>query len=125
MAKPTLTPKLGQMPAATLCQSPYAIQNNLLRAEANIGLGNVDAAAEDINFIRENSGGLAPRNDLTADNILDELLTQKRYSLLFEGGHRLIDLRRYNRLDELPLDQPNHQINAVFPIPLDEQLARE
>lgn len=97
----------------------------LLRAEANIGLGNVDAAAEDINFIRENSGGLAPRNDLTAANILDELLTQKRYSLLFEGGHRLIDLRRYNRLDQLPLDQPNHQINAVFPIPLDEQLARE
>jgi hypothetical protein len=97
----------------------------LLRAEANIGLGDVAAAAADINLIRVNSGKLAPRNDLTAVNILDELLEQKRYSLLFEGGHRLIDLRRYNRLEQLPLDQPNHQVNARFPIPLDEQLARE
>ncbi|OWK25884.1 hypothetical protein AJ87_49595 [Rhizobium yanglingense] len=30
-----LTPKLGQTPAATLCQSPYAIQNNLLPVAAN------------------------------------------------------------------------------------------
>ena len=109
--------------------APVAIIRNeeliLLRAEANIGLGNVEAAAEDINFIRENSGGLEPRGDLTAANILDELLRQKRYSLLWEGGHRLIDLRRYNRLEELPLDQPTHQINAEFPIPLDEQLARD
>jgi hypothetical protein len=109
--------------------SPLAIIRNeeliLLRAEANVGVGNVEAAAEDINFIRVNSGGLAERGDLTAANILDELLTQKRYSLLFEGGHRLIDTRRYNRLDQLPLDQPNHQINAEFPIPLDEQLARQ
>lgn len=30
-----LTPKRGQTPAATLCQSPYAIQNNLLRVTAN------------------------------------------------------------------------------------------
>jgi hypothetical protein len=109
--------------------SPVAIIRNeeliLLRAEANIGLGSVAAAAEDINLIRVNSGKLAPRGDLTAANILDELLEQKRYSLLFEGGHRLIDARRYNRLDQLPLDQPNHQINARFPIPIDEQLARQ
>ncbi len=97
----------------------------LLRAEANVGLGNVAAAATDINFIRVNSGRLAPRADLAAGNILDELLRQKRYSLMFEGGHRLIDARRYNRLDQLPLDLPTHQVNARFPIPLDEQQARQ
>ncbi|MBB4167489.1 hypothetical protein FHX09_001320 [Rhizobium sp. BK538] len=30
-----LTPELGQTPAATLCQSPYAIQNNLLQVAEN------------------------------------------------------------------------------------------
>lgn len=108
--------------------APVAIIRNeeliLLRAEANIGIGNIEAAAQDINFIRVNSGGLAPRADLAAGNILDELLRQKRYSLLFEGGHRLIDLRRYNRTDQLPLDLSNHRRNVQFPIPIDEQLAR-
>jgi hypothetical protein len=124
-----LTSDLRFTPLYPSPTAPVAIIRNeeliLLRAEANVGLGDVAAAATDINFIRVNSGGLAPRGDLTAANILDELLQQKRYSLIFEGGHRLIDLRRYNRLDELPLDQPNHQVNARFPIPLDEQLARQ
>lgn len=95
----------------------------LLRAEANIGLGNLAAALDDLNFIRVNSGGLAPLDD-AADATLTELLRQKRYSLLFEGGHRWIDLRRYNRLSELPLDRPNHQRNVAFPIPEAECLAR-
>ncbi len=109
--------------------SPVAIIRNeeliLLRAEANIGLGNVSGAAQDINFIRVNSGGLAQRNDLNAGNILDELLDQKRYSLLFEGGHRWIDSRRYGRLDELPLDRPGDVVHGLFEIPIDEQLARQ
>lgn len=109
--------------------SPVPIIRNeeliLLRAEANIGLGNVGPAAEDINFIRVNSGGLAARNDLNAGNILDELLDQKRYSLLFEGGHRWIDMRRYGKLGELPLDRPGDVVHAAFEIPIDEQLARE
>lgn len=97
----------------------------LLRAEANVGLGQVGPAADDINRIRERSGGLAPRTDLTAVNILDELLNQKWFSLLFEGGHRWIDMRRYNKLSELPLDVPTHQVNDRFPIPEAEQLARQ
>jgi len=124
-----LTSDLKFTPLYPSPTSPVAIIRNeeliLLRAEANVGLGDIAAATTDINFIRVNSGGLEPRGDLTAINILDELLRQKRYSLLWEGGHRLIDMRRYNRLDELPLDQPTHQINAQFPIPLDEQLARQ
>ncbi|HUP00682.1 MAG TPA: RagB/SusD family nutrient uptake outer membrane protein [Gemmatimonadota bacterium] len=117
---------------APLYPSPFApvsiIRNEeliLLRAEANIGLGNVATAAQDINFVRVNSGGLAPRNDLTAANILDELLDQKRYSLVFEGGHRWIDMRRYGRLDELPLDRPGDVVHAAFEIPVDEELARQ
>ncbi len=95
----------------------------LLRAEANIGQGNAGAALADLNFIRTNAGGL-PALGSTAGATLDQLLRQKRYSLLWEGGHRWIDLRRYNRLTDLPLDRPNHRHNAAFPIPEAECLAR-
>jgi hypothetical protein len=98
----------------------------LLRAEANIGLNtpaSIVDAISDINFIRQRSGGLAPRLDLNASNILDELLKQKRYSLLFEGGHRWIDLRRYGKL--LTVQDPGTFVPSAFPIPLAEQDARK
>ncbi len=97
----------------------------LLRAEANAGLGNVADAADDINFIRTTSGGLAARTDITAANVLDAVLKEKWFSLLFEGGHRWIDMRRYGKLNELPLAVPTHQVNAAFPIPENETLARQ
>jgi hypothetical protein len=97
----------------------------LLRAEANIGLGNVSAAADDINFVRVHAGGLTARTDLTAENILDELLKQRRYSLLFEGGHRWIDMRRHGRLQSLPKDLATHSVHDAFPIPRAEQDARQ
>lgn len=109
--------------------SPIPIIRNeeliLLRAEANMALGATGLAADDLNFIRQQSGGLAERTDLDASNILDELLMQRRYSLMFEGGHRWIDARRFGRLDDLPLDLPSHVINSAFPIPEAECLARD
>src|SRR5205814_4914833 len=119
--------------------SPVAIIRNeeliLLRAEANIGLGNLTPAKADIDFIRASSGGLKPRCPslgaggcvspaINAGNILDELLKQKEYSLLFEGGHRWIDARRYGRLAKLPIDQPGQFVQPAFPIPLVECDAR-
>ena len=95
------------------------------RAEANAGLGNVTDAADDINFIRTTSGGLAARTDITAANVLDAVLKEKWFSLLFEGGHRWIDMRRYGKLGDLPLAVPSHQVNAMFPIPEAETLARQ
>jgi hypothetical protein len=104
--------------------SPVPIIRNeeliLLRAEANLGLGNVSAAVDDINYIRTASGRLPARTDLTADNALDELLKQKRYSLMFEGGHRWLDLRRYNRLDTLPRELGDFAPHERFPIPTTE-----
>ena len=107
--------------------SPIPIIRNeeliLLRAEANIGLGDVASAATDINCIRTQLGGLAPAN-LTSANALDELLYDKLYSLLFEGGHHWVDMRRYDKLDELPLDTPIDVVHALYPIPRDETLPR-
>src|SRR5690606_23293781 len=79
----------------------------LMRAEANLGLGNKQAAIDDINISRTRAGGLEPTT-LTAasssDDILTELLYNRTMSLIFEGGVRWIDARKYNRLDQLPRD---------------------
>jgi starch-binding outer membrane protein, SusD/RagB family len=96
----------------------------LLRAEAHIQLGNFPPAEEDINFVRERSGGLPPVT-LVGENAVDILLEERRYSLLFEGGHRWIDMRRYNRLSLLPKDKPEHVIHERFPIPVAETDARQ
>jgi hypothetical protein len=107
----------------------------LLRAEANRGLGNLLAAGQDINFIRVNSGNLAPIAALgaqTADSVLRVLIKQKRYSLLFEGGHSWIDHRHYFASGaNLPptgtlrlFNQVGDQVFLLMPVPLDECLPR-
>lgn len=96
----------------------------LLRAEANIGLEQYGAAETDINFIRENSGGLDPVT-ITADSALDELLYNKRYSLMWEYGHTWIDLRHYGRLDELPTDNGDPYVTDAMPIPTNECFPRD
>ena len=103
----------------------------LLHAEAMLATGNKAAAITDINTVRVNSGGLPPTT-LTASSsdaqILDGILYEKRYSTLMEGN-RWIDMRRYNKLGELPLDVasgPNKNFVAkVNPIPQAECLVRQ
>lgn len=110
--------------------APVAIIRNeeliLLRAEARWFTGNTGGALDDINFIRTTSGGLAARGAFAnAADFTDELLKQRRYSLLFEGGHRWIDSRRFNRLSTLPLALPTHKVHSKFPYTEAECLARE
>lgn len=112
----------------TSLSAPIPIIRNeeliLLRAEANIGLNQLAAAETDINLIRELAGNLPPVSLTDQAQALDQLLYEKRYSLFFEGGHRWIDMRRYDKLDELPLDLPGHVVHEQYPIPGDEQRAR-
>jgi hypothetical protein len=97
----------------------------LLRAEANLALGNRDEALADINLIRTVSGGLpALAADPGSPDLLDELLYNKRYSLVYEGGHRWVDLRRYDRLATLPRDLPEHKIFRYMPLPQDACTSR-
>jgi hypothetical protein len=98
----------------------------LLRAEANMKLGNIGAAAEALNDIRVRSGNL-PQASLDGTNIEAELLKQRRYSLLLEGGHRWIDMRRYGKLEELRRENPtgkDYPVHSRFPIPTTETDAR-
>ncbi|BAH39247.1 MAG TPA: RagB/SusD family nutrient uptake outer membrane protein [Gemmatimonas aurantiaca] len=92
----------------------------LIRAEANIGLGNRAAAITDLNFVRTNSGGLPALASDFAGDLITELLYDRRYSLFFEYGHRWVDSRRYNRLGELRKQLPSHRVFPLVPIPIDE-----
>ncbi|MCH8011865.1 MAG: RagB/SusD family nutrient uptake outer membrane protein [Candidatus Marinimicrobia bacterium] len=80
----------------------------LLKAEAKIGQGG-DGLTE-INIVRD-------AHDLPAATSggLSQLLHEKRYSLFLEG-HRLIDMRHYNKLGDLPLDRDGDAI-VTFPLP--------
>jgi hypothetical protein len=91
----------------------------LLRAEAKFFTDDDAGATDDLNIVRTTSGGLpaiaAPITDEA--EFVDALLYERRYSLLFEGGHRWIDVRRFDRTAELPLDQAGDRLNLAYPIP--------
>lgn len=90
----------------------------LLKAEANIGTNNTEAARL-LDIIR-NAHGLADYSGATTnDALVDELLYNRRYSL-FGEGHRWIDMRRYDRLNTLPIDRPNDDVWVQFPRPISE-----
>jgi starch-binding outer membrane protein, SusD/RagB family len=128
-----LSSHLGWIRYATPITPIPLIRNEeliLLRAEANIGLNNLAAATDDINLVRTTAGRLAPIGvPATPETALDALLYEKRYSLLYEGGHRWIDMRHYGRLAQLPIDRPaNTPPDVVFstlPIPTAEVLPRQ
>lgn len=109
--------------------APIAIIRNeeliLLRAEARYFTNDFVGALSDINLIRNTSGGLASRGPFVNQaDFVAELLKQRRYSLLFEGGHRWIDARRFGVLNTLPIALPTHTVPSRFPFPEAECLAR-
>lgn len=74
----------------------------LIYAEANIRLGggNLNDAVDALNIIRE-AWGLDPYSGaVDQESLIDEMLEQRRYSLWGEG-HRWVDMRRYDRLDQI------------------------
>lgn len=122
---PTTFDNLTSSLAVTITSSstdPLPIIRNeeliLLRAEANIGLGQLGPAQADINLVRA-AAGLGPVT-LTAANALDQLLYEKRYSL-FGEGHRWIDMRRYGRLNQLPTDRSGDVVVSAMPLPETER----
>ncbi len=76
----------------------------LILAEAEANLTNTTQAVDAINEIR-NAWGLADYAGGTSlDELIEEILFQRRYSLWAEGGHRWIDLRRTGKLDASHVD---------------------
>jgi hypothetical protein len=104
--------------------APISIIRNeeliLIYAEANIQLNNFDEAIDALDIIRNKHALSDYSGAQTQDALIDEMLYERRYSLFFEG-HRWIDMRRYNRLDQLPLDRPDDDVWSEFPLPVTEQ----
>lgn len=97
----------------------------LLRAQAYIGAGQIANAVADINSVRTFYG--APLSTATtASQAITDVLYDKRYSLLFEGPQRLVDLRAYGRLNStfFKAEVTGDPFNSAFPIPKAEADAR-
>ena len=65
------------------------------------------------------SAGVADYSGTNASNAVDRVLHEKRYSLFLEG-HRLVDMRHYNKTEQLPLDRTDTDTPdkiVTFPIP--------
>jgi hypothetical protein len=96
------------------------------RAEARWFTGDKVGAMADLNFIRTNSGGLAAiAMPATDTEFIDALLYERRYSLLYEGGHRWFDMRRFDRLGAFTnYPRAGDKSITYFPVPFTECLAR-
>jgi hypothetical protein len=68
-------------------------------AQRNLGTDIVDAETA-INLIR-GTWGLPAVTLANSQEVIDQVLFERRYSLWAEGGHRWIDARRYDRLNEI------------------------
>lgn len=83
--------------------TPISIISNkeliLLKAEVNWGMGQLDAAMDLANLVRQVDGGLAAKTLTDSDDVLNQILYEKRYSLLWESPSRWIDARLFGKLN--------------------------
>ena len=89
----------------------------LIYAEANISSPTEAVAAIDV--VRAAAGLPAYSGGTSSAELLDEILHQRRYSLLGEG-HRWVDMRRTGKLGELPIDREGDIVHVQFPRPIAE-----
>lgn len=113
--------------------TPVSIMTNkeliLLKAEVDWGQGNAADALKLANAIRTVDGGLTAKSLTDPDEILDQILYEKRYSLLWESPSRWIDARMFGKLkgDNPPVGLGMEFNNAPLwniPIPQPEIDAR-
>ena len=104
----------------------------LLQAEVDWGNGAYATALAEANFIRTNDGGLPAATSVVPDSVLNSILYEKRYSLLWQSGSRWLDARMFGKLDSSapPAGVGAEQEPAPgqpyrnFPIPFNEAAAR-
>lgn len=94
--------------------SPFPLITNeellLIRAEARLATGDDAGALADLNSVRTRAGGLAPLSGVSGAALLDEILYDKLYSLLYRGGWHYWDMKQYGRLNELPRALSSHVV---------------
>lgn len=93
-----------------------------IMAEALARQDRLDEALPYLNATRERAG-LAAFTSLSVEDFIDELLAEKRREFFTEAGHRFLDLKRLERLDELSAVKPAWEdYKRVWPLPQNELL---
>ncbi len=92
----------------------------LIYGEASIQNNDLVNGTKAINIIRAGHNVAPYSGAATKPALITEMLNQRRYSLFCEG-HRWVDMRRYDLLSQLPIDRPEDDVWALFPLPLTEQ----
>lgn len=97
----------------------------LIRAEARAQQNELQGAIEDIDEIKERAGVplLADSNPgISQEELLEEILSERRKELFTEWGHRWLDLKRTGRANEfLSADSANwSETDLRYPIPAEE-----
>ncbi|MBW1655978.1 RagB/SusD family nutrient uptake outer membrane protein [Flavobacterium quisquiliarum] len=95
----------------------------LIRAESRAHTGDLIGAKQDLNMTR-NLAGLNNTSAVSAEEILQEVMMERRKELFTEFGHRFFDLKRTGSIDEI-LVKTKPQWNTtdkLLPIPESELL---
>lgn len=74
----------------------------LIRAEARAMQGNLSGAIQDVDKIRNRAGLSSISNtnpNINQEDLVTEILRQKRFELFTEWGHRWFDLKRIGKID--------------------------
>ncbi|MCO4293483.1 RagB/SusD family nutrient uptake outer membrane protein [Solitalea sp. MAHUQ-68] len=95
----------------------------LIYAEAKIGTNALPEAVTAINRIRSGNNLTPYAGAVSQAALTTEMLNQRRYSLFCEG-HRWVDMRRYDKLGELPIDRTGDDVWPAFPIPFAENVGQ-
>ncbi|MCS3795924.1 RagB/SusD family nutrient uptake outer membrane protein [Niastella sp. OAS944] len=88
----------------------------MIYAEAKIQNNQFTDGLVALNRIRTGHNLSPYAGGISQASLINEMLNQRRYSLAFEG-HYWVDMRRYNRLNTLPIDRPNDDVWEKFPVP--------
>lgn len=91
----------------------------LIRAEARAIQGDLTGAKEDLNIIRY-AAGLSDTAALSSEDIIADILQQRRFELFTEFGQRFFDLKRFEKLDEVlaPIKPGWDANDRLWPIPV-------
>ncbi len=90
----------------------------LIRAEARARQGELTNAKSDLNLIRTRAG-IGPTAAVTGEELIADVMQQRRLELFTEFGHRFFDLRRNNALDNiLSATKPGwNTTDQLWPLP--------
>lgn len=92
----------------------------LLYAEANMATAPMESVKA-INVIRIGASLPVYSGGQSELELTNEILKQRRYSL-FGESHRWVDMRRFDKLDELPNDRSGDKVIEAIPIPANENI---